>query len=245
MSEQSMIYGIHAVLEALKENQTIDQIFIKKNSDNELIREIIYLSRKNNVTVKSVPIEKIQRFTNKNHQGIVAFISPIEFYSLEQIIPTIYEKGETPLLVMLDNITDVRNLGAIVRSCECMGVHAVIVPLKGGAQISSDAVKTSAGAILKMPICKVKSTLHALNYCKESGIQVVSASEKHAVDCFNVDFKKPTLLVMGSEEDGISQALLDNSDSKITIPMIGEISSLNVSVATGICLYEVVRQRII
>jgi len=239
-----MVYGIHSVLETLREGKPIDQIYIKKQSDNELIREIIYLARKQNITVKSVPPEKLQRITAKNHQGVIAFISPIEFHSIEQIIPEIYEQGEVPLIVMLDQITDVRNFGAIARSCECMGVHAIIVPQKGGAQINSDALKTSVGALQKIPVCKVKSLLHISLYIQECGIQIVCASEKHANDCYNVDFTKPTLLIMGSEDEGISEALLEISDERIKIPMLGEIASLNVSVATGICLYEISRQRI-
>lgn len=240
-----MIYGIHAVLETLREGKPIDQILIKKQSDNELIREIIYSARKQGVTVKSVPYEKIQRITQKNHQGVIAFVSPIEFDDIYDIIPTIFEKGEIPLIVVLDNITDVRNFGAIVRSCECMGVHAVVIPQKGAAQINADAIKTSAGALQKIPICKTKSLPHACMFLKDSGIQIVGASEKFNKTCFEADFTRPTALVLGSEEDGISSPIIELCDEQIGIPMTGSVGSLNVSVATGICLYEVVRQRII
>lgn len=240
-----MIYGIHSVLETLKEGKPIDQILIKKLSDNELIREIIYLARKQGVTVKSVPYEKLQRITQKNHQGVIAFISPIEFFKIEQIVPEIFEKGETPLIVVLDEITDVRNFGAIVRTCECMGVHTIVIPQKGAAQINSDAIKTSAGALQKLPICKVSSLVGACNYLKECGMQIISASEKFSRKTFEVDYSIPTVLIMGSEETGISKPLLDISTDSIQIPMAGTISSLNVSVATGICLYEINRQRIV
>ncbi len=244
MEKNTLIYGIHAVLETLKESKPIDQILIKKQSDNELIREIIYLARKQGVTVKSVPYEKIQRITQKNHQGVIAFVSPVEFQDIHDIIPTIFEQGQTPLIVILDTITDVRNFGAIVRSCECMGVHAVVIPQKGAAQINADALKTSAGALQKIPICKTKSLVHACKFMQDSGIQLLAASEKYTKTCFEADCTKPTALVMGSEEDGITAPILELCDEHIGIPMNGTVASLNVSVATGICLYEIVRQRL-
>ncbi|MCL2328702.1 MAG: 23S rRNA (guanosine(2251)-2'-O)-methyltransferase RlmB [Bacteroidetes bacterium] len=243
MSEKTMIFGTHAVLETLKEGKPIDQILIKKQSDNEIIREIIFHARKAGVTVKSVPVEKLQRITQKNHQGVIAFTSPIEFDNIEILLPTIYERGETPFIVLLDEVSDVRNFGAIVRSCECMGVHAVVVPHVGSAQISADALKTSAGALAKVPVCKVKSLAATCKYLQESGLQLLCASEKFAEPCYEVDMTMPTALVMGNEEQGISQPIIDLADRRICIPMTGEINSLNVSVATGICLYEVARQR--
>lgn len=238
-----MIFGTHAVLEVLKEGKPIDQILIKKQSDNEMIREIIFHARKLGVTVKSVPVEKLQRITQKNHQGVIAFTSPIEFENIEQVLPTIYERGEVPFIVLLDEVTDVRNFGAIVRSCECMGVHAVVVPHIGSAQISADALKTSAGALAKVPVCKVKSLVSVCKFLQKSGVQVLCASEKFAEACYKVDMTLPTAIVMGNEEQGISQPIIDLADRKICIPMTGEINSLNVSVATGICVYEVSRQR--
>lgn len=242
-SNKTMIFGTHAVLETLKEGKSIDQILIKKQSDNEVIREIIFHARKAGVTVKSVPVEKLQRITQKNHQGVIAFTSPIEFDTIENILPLIYERGENPFIVLLDEVSDVRNFGAIVRSCECMGVHAVVVPHVGSAQISADALKTSAGALAKVAVCKVKSLVSACKFLKESGLQLLCASEKFAEPCYNVDMTIPTALVLGNEEQGISQNIIDIADSRVCIPMTGEINSLNVSVATGICLYEAARQR--
>ncbi len=183
MEKQDFIYGPHAVLEALQEGKTIDQIFIKKQSDNEQIREVIYLARKRNVTVKSVPIEKLNRITRKAHQGIVAFVSPIEFQDIDRIVPSLYEEGKVPFLVILDEICDVRNFGAITRTCECMGVDAIIIPQKGAAQIGADAVKTSAGALFKIPICKVSSLKNRITFLQESGIQVICAAEKFSEYC--------------------------------------------------------------
>ncbi len=238
-----MIYGTHAILEALQDCKPIDQILIKKQSDNELIREIIYLARKQNVTIKSVPIEKLNKITRKAHQGIIAFISPIEFQDIEQIVPALYEKGENPFFVILDQVCDVRNFGAITRTCECMGVHAIIIPQKGAAQIGADAVKTSAGALFKIPICKVHSLKGTINYLQESGIQVICAAEKFSDNCYDADLTKPLALVFGAEEDGIENSIIEMANSCIKIPMTGEISSLNVSAATAMCVYEVCRQR--
>lgn len=238
-----MIYGTHAILEALQDCKPIDQILIKKQSDNEQIREIIYLARKQNVTIKSVPIEKLNKITRKTHQGIIAFMSPIEFQDLEQVVPTLFEKGENPFLVVLDQVCDVRNFGAITRTCECMGVHAIVIPQKGSAQIGADAVKTSAGALFKIPICKVHSLKGAISFLQESGIQVICAAEKFSENCYDKDFTQPVALIFGSEEYGIESSIIDMADGCVKIPMTGEISSLNVSAATAMCVYEVCRQR--
>ncbi len=243
MEKQDFIYGAHAVLEALQEGKNIDQIFIKKQSDNEQIREVIYLARKRNVTVKSVPIEKLNRITRKAHQGIVAFVSPIEFQDIDRIVPSLYEEGKVPFLVVLDQVCDVRNFGAITRTCECMGVDAIIIPQRGAAQIGADAVKTSAGALFKIPICKVASLKGAITYLQESGIQIICAAEKFSQNCYDVDLTQPIALVFGAEEDGIENSIIEKADARITIPMKGEISSLNVSAATAMCVYEVCRQR--
>ncbi len=240
---QDIIYGTHAILEALQDCKPIDQILIKKQSDNEQIREIIYLARKQNVTIKSVPIEKLNKITRKVHQGIVAFMSPIEFHDIEQIIPSLFEAGKNPFVVVLDQVCDVRNFGAITRTCECMGVDAVIIPQKGSAQIGADAVKTSAGALLKIPICKVHSLKGAIAYLQECGVQVVCAAEKFSKNCFDTDLTQPLALVMGAEEDGIETSIVEMANACIKIPMKGAISSLNVAAATAICVYEVCRQR--
>ena len=224
---QEIIYGTHAILEALQDCKPIDQILIKKQSDNEQIRDIIYLARKQNVTIKSVPIEKLNKITRKVHQGIIAFMSPIEFHDIEQIIPNLFEAGKNPFVVVLDQVCDVRNFGAITRTCECMGVDAVIIPQKGSAQIGADAVKTSAGALLKIPICKVHSLKGAIAYLQDSGIQVVCAAEKFSKNCFDTDLTQPLALVIRvirepTEKSSVCEKekcmMRSNADLRISLP---------------------------
>ncbi|MDA3883482.1 MAG: 23S rRNA (guanosine(2251)-2'-O)-methyltransferase RlmB [Bacteroidales bacterium] len=241
--DNSILIGTHAVHEALKDAQNIDQILIKKQSDNELIREIIYLARKLNITVKSVPLEKLNSISRKNHQGIIAFSSPIEFSDLHNIIPELYESGKNPFILILDQVSDVRNFGAIIRSCECFGVDAVVVPQKGAAQINENAVKTSAGSIFKIPICKVKSLTSSIEFLKNSGLSIISITEKSSQKIYDSGLSNPIAVVMGSEETGISKNIIEMSDACVQIPMYGTISSLNVSVAAGITLYEISKQR--
>ena len=243
METPNFIYGAHAILEALNECQPIDQILIKKQSDSEQIKEIIVQAKKQNVTIKSVPIEKLNKITRKAHQGVIAFMSPVEFHDVEQIVPSLFEKGEVPFLVLLDQVSDVRNFGAITRTCECMGVHAIVIPHHGSAQINADAVKTSAGALLKIPVCKTFSLKKTISYLQESGIEVICVAEKFSQNCYDVDLTKPVALVFGSEDTGIEQSIIDMANTCIKIPMQGEISSLNVSVAAAMCIYEVCRQR--
>ena len=243
METTNYIYGTHAILEALNECQPIDQILIKKQSDSEQIKEIIIQAKKQNVTIKSVPIEKLNKITRKAHQGVIAFMSPVEFHDVEQIVPSLFEKGEVPFLVLLDQVSDVRNFGSITRTCECMGVHAIVIPHHGSAQINADAVKTSAGALLKIPVCKTFSLKKTISYLQESGIEVICVAEKFSRNCYDVDLTKPVALVFGSEDTGIEQHIIDMASTCIKIPMQGEISSLNVSVAAAICVYEVCRQR--
>ena len=227
----------------MNECQPIDQILIKKQSDSEQIKEIIVQAKKQNVTIKSVPIEKLNKITRKAHQGVIAFMSPVEFHDVEQIVPSLFEKGEVPFLVLLDQVSDVRNFGAITRTCECMGVHAIVIPHHGSAQINADAVKTSAGALLKIPVCKTFSLKKTISYLQESGIEVICVAEKFSQNCYDADLTKPVALVFGSEDTGIEQSIIDMANTCIKIPMQGEISSLNVSVAAAMCIYEVCRQR--
>lgn len=241
--KDNLLFGIHSVHETLLEGKSIDQILIKKQSDHETIREIIFLARKAGVTVKSVPVEKLNKITRKNHQGVIAFTSPVDFANIEDIIPSVFEAGRVPLVVILDEVTDVRNFGAIVRSCECFGVDAVVIPQKGSAQINEDAVKTSSGALHKIPICKVKSLSYTLEFLKQSGLKITCVTEKFAKKTYEADLTTPLAIVLGSEDTGISQRLIDIADEGISIPMKGEISSLNVSVAAGITLYEINAQR--
>ena len=206
----------------------------------ELNKEIKELS----IPIQFVPAEKLNHLVKaKNHQGVVAVLSPIGYQNLEDIIPTIFESGETPLLLILDRITDVRNLGAIARSAECSGVHAIIVPNRGSGQINSDAVKSSAGAIFNIPVCRSENLKHTIDMLKKSGLSIIACTEKTDKTIYKTDFTLPTAIVLGSEEDGISAEYLRLCDSQAMIPLFGKTESLNVSVSAGIILYEVIRQR--
>jgi 23S rRNA (guanosine2251-2'-O)-methyltransferase len=238
-----MVFGIRAVIEAINAGKDIESLFIQKGLNGGLIVELRTLVREQDIPFQQVPIEKLNRITTKNHQGVVAFISPVTYQKIEDIIPVIYEKGEVPLILLLDGITDVRNFGAIARTAECSGVHAIVVPKKGAAQINPDAVKTSAGALYKIPICRHDSLLHVLRFLKDSGLQIVSCTEKTEDYIYKPDYTAPTAIVMGAEDVGISFELMRNSDYLTKIPMMGEIESLNVSVSAGIILYEAVRQK--
>lgn len=239
-----MIFGIRAVIEAIKAGKDIESLFIQKGLTGGLYTELKTLLREFDIPSQQVPIEKLNRITAKNHQGVIAFISPITYQKIEDIIPGIYEKGETPLILLLDNVTDVRNFGAIVRTAECAGVHAVVIPKKGAAQINPDAVKTSAGALYKVPVCRHDSLLAVLRFLKDSGLQIISCTEKTDDLIYNPDYTAPTVIIMGAEDTGVSFELIRNSDYLTKIPMSGEIESLNVSVSAGIILYEAVRQRL-
>lgn len=241
--EKNSIFGIRAIIEAIEAGKTIDKLFIQKGLHNDLFAELWKLVRLRRINYKHVPLEKINRLTRKNHQGVFAFVSPIEFYKIEDIVPTIYEEGKTPLILVLDRITDVRNFGAICRTAECAGVNTILIPEQKTAAINADAVKTSAGALHKIPICRTWNLKLSLQFLKDSGIQLVSCTEKTDKEIYATDFKNPTAIIMGSEEDGVSPEFLKMSDCKAKIPMSGKISSLNVSVATAIIVYEAIRQR--
>lgn len=243
MSKEDFVFGTRAVMEAIKKGRNIDKILIKKGLNNDLFRELQVLIEENNLSVQSVPVEKINRVTRKNHQGVIAFISPIVFDNIENVLPGIYETGKDPLLLILDHITDVRNFGAIVRSAECAGVHAIIIPEKGMARIGADAVKTSAGALHHLPICKANNLYSTIQFLIESGIHIVASTEKGNKLYTETDFNCPVGIVMGSEETGVSQQILNIADEKLQIPILGEIESLNVSVSAALMIYEAVRQR--
>jgi len=243
MNKESIIFGIYPVFEAIKANTFIDKLFIQKGIENTTIEEIVSLSNKKGVTINYVPVEKLNQLSRANHQGVVAIISPINFSNFENLIEKTLENKSTPLFVVLDQISDVRNFGAIIRSAECTGVDAIIIQKKGGAPVSGDTVKTSAGAIFKVPICKVDHIKDAIYYLKSSGVQVIGATEKASKDLYQINFKLPTAIVMGSEGKGISKSILNIIDDKAALPMLGEINSLNVSVACGAFLYEAIRQR--
>lgn len=240
----NLIYGLRPVLEAIQAGKDIDKIFVQRDSRSAQINELLHTARQSQVPVSYVPGEKLNRFTRQNHQGVVCLLSPIQYTSLEMVLPVVFEKGYTPLILILDRVTDVRNFGAICRSAECAGVHAVVVPSKESAQINSDAVKASAGAVFNIPICREESLKKTVQFLKNSGLQVIACTEKAEKYIFENDFSLPTALILGSEEDGISNELLLKSDYLARIPMSGKTASLNVSVAAGIILYEAMRQRI-
>ena len=243
ISDQSqLIYGIRPVIEAIRSGKEIDRIFITRNSNGELMTELKKLLSEKNIPWQEVPIEKIHRITRNNHQDVVCFISSINYSSIWNVLPGIFEKGETPLILILDRITDVRNFGAIARTAECSGVHAIIIPFKGAAQVTADAIKTSAGALNSIPVCRENNLKQTIDFLRQSGLRIVAATEKSKEIYFNADLTGPLTIVMGSEEDGVSNDLLRIADDLVQIPLLGKISSLNVSVACGIMLYETVRQ---
>ena len=240
-----MLFGMRPIIEAMQAGKTVEKIFMQRNLKSEQASEMSRLAKELEVPVAIVPIEKLNNLTRKNHQGAVAFVSPISYAPLEEIVASVYEKGEVPLFVVLDRVTDVRNFGSIARNAECLGAHALIIPSRGGAQINADAVKTSAGALNIIPVCREANLKNTINFLQDSGIQLVACTEKTDTDLTtaSVDFTGPTALLLGSEEDGISPEYLKRCDAKVKIPILGQIESLNVAVATGIVLYEVVRQR--
>ncbi len=243
MNKDEFVFGTRAVIEAIKTGRFIERIFLKKGLKNELSQELFQLIREEQIPFQFVPIEKINRITRKNHQGVLALLSPIEYQNIETLLPGIYETGKDPFFLILDQVTDVRNFGAIVRSAECAGVNAIIIPEKGTARIGGDAVKTSAGAIHHIPICKVQSLSKSIIFLKNSGIKVAAATEKATTLYTNAKLNIPLAIVMGSEESGISKPVLELADELLSIPILGKIESLNVSVAAAIMLYEVVRQK--
>lgn len=241
--EKDMIFGIRAVIEAIQAGSEIDKILVRRDMTSELSRELFTALNGLEVPVQKVPLEKLNRITLKNHQGVIAFISPVTFQHIEDIIPSIYEEGRMPFIVVLDGVTDVRNFGAIARTCECAGVDAIVVPIKGGAAVNGDAVKTSAGALLKIPVCREHNLINAVRYLSSSGIKVLAASEKATQNYSDISMTEPVAIVMGAEDEGVSPEILRMCDEMMRIPMLGTIESLNVSVAAGVLIYEAVRQR--
>ena len=237
-----MIYGTRAVIEAILAGKNIDKVMIQSGLSNDLIKELIAVARNNNVPIVFVPPEKLKRLSTKNHQGVICLLSSISFASLDNLIFNAYNEGREPFFLILDRITDVRNFGAIVRTAECAGVDGIILAEKGNAPITSDAMKTSAGALNHVPICREKDMKKTLNLLHENGIRLVACTEKTDKSIYETNLTGPLALILGSEEDGISDTLLRDSDELARIPLKGKIESLNVSVAAGIALYEAVRQ---
>jgi 23S rRNA (guanosine2251-2'-O)-methyltransferase len=241
--ESDCIFGLRPVIEAIKAGKQIDRLLIKQGLIGALYHELMTEVRKNNIVYQIVPLERIELVTRKNHQGVLAWLSVIEYQHISNLLPMIFEKGEDPLIIALDGVSDVRNFGAIVRSAECLGAHAILIPEKGSARITADAVKTSAGALHTFPVCREKSIVRSIEFLKESGLKVVCATGNSGSAASKTDLKGPLVLVLGSEEKGISRELISAADEKVIIPMNGTIESLNVSVAAGILLYEIIRQR--
>ncbi len=241
--EADYIFGIRAIIEAIRSGKEIDKVLIRKGLTGDLSQELFTEIRNSNILYSYVPPEKLDRITRKNHQGVIAFLSPIAYHNIETIIPSLFEQGKVPFILLLDSLTDVRNIGAIARTAECAGVDAIIVPEKGSAQINADAVKTSAGALHYMPFCRVKSLINTVKYLKDCGLQIVSATEKAADNYYTSKLTEPLVVIVGAEDTGISEDLLRISDALVRIPTLGQIQSLNVSAAASVLMYEVVKQR--
>ncbi|OWP85228.1 23S rRNA (guanosine(2251)-2'-O)-methyltransferase RlmB [Flavobacterium davisii] len=243
MEKDNQIFGIRAVLEAIQAKKEIDKVFIQKDAQGELMQELLKAFKKNNINFSYVPVEKLNRLTSNNHQGVVATIAPISFVSLENLVERVTENKKTPLFLILDQLSDARNFGAIIRTAECTGVDGIIVQKQGSAPVNGDTVKTSAGAVFNIPICKVDHIKDAVFYLQGSGIKTVAATEKTNNNIYDIDLKEPLAIIMGSEDKGVNPSVLKIVDEKAKLPMFGTISSLNVSVACGAFLYETVRQR--
>ncbi|QQL51540.1 23S rRNA (guanosine(2251)-2'-O)-methyltransferase RlmB [Mucilaginibacter ginkgonis] len=238
-----MVFGIRAVIEAINSGKEIEALFMQRGLGGGLMMELKSLLNENGITAQQVPVEKLNRITQKNHQGVIAIISPITYQRIEDIVPQVFEQGKVPLILVLDGVTDVRNMGAIARTAECAGVDAIVIPSKGSAQINPDAIKTSAGALYKIPVCRHDNLLQTVKFLQESGLQVVCCTEKTETSIYSIDYSLPTAIVMGSEEDGIRNEIIRSAEHLAKIPMFGEIASLNVSVSAAVIIYEAVRQR--
>jgi 23S rRNA (guanosine2251-2'-O)-methyltransferase len=242
-TKTSLIFGIHPVDEAIRSGKTIDKVLLKQGFKNDMVPGLFPALREQNIPFQYVPVEKLNRLTGKNHQGIIALISEVEYTDLEKLVPMLFEQGKVPAVVLLDSITDVRNLGAISRSAECAGFDAMIVPLKGSAQINSDAIKTSAGALNSIPVCRVANLPDAAKYLHDCGFQIIAATEKAEATIYKADFTQPAAIIMGAEDTGIDPKLLKMADILVKIPMYGTIQSLNVSAAATVIFFELIRQR--
>lgn len=240
---EDFIYGSRAIIEAIHAGKEIDKLLLQKDVRNDLTTELLEAARDFNIPIQKVPIEKLNRITRKNHQGSIAFISSVVYASLDNIISEAYRKAEVPLLIVLDRITDVRNFGAIARTAECVGAHGIVIPSRGSAQVGSDAMKTSAGALNYIPVCRADNLKTTLREIKDNGITIIACTEKAADMVYTQDLTVPVALLMGSEEDGISPEYMKFADHLCKLPIIGKIESLNVSVATSVILYEAIRQR--
>ena len=243
MDRSDYIFGIRPVMEALEAGKRIDKIFIRRELTGDPVRDLLRKAQIYDIPVQKVPNEKLNRITMKNHQGVIAQISPVIYHKLDDIIASIYEEGKTPLALILDGVTDAGNFGAIARSAECAGVDFIVIPERGSASVTSDAVRASAGALLHIPVCRVKNLSETVSRLQDNGYKVIGASEKGATSYTLVDFTVPVAIVMGAENTGISDNVIRKCDELAAIPIKGKVGSLNVSVAAGVMLYEAVKQR--
>lgn len=243
MEKEHQIFGIRAIIEAINAKKEIDKVFIQKEAQGDLMQELMKTMKRNNINFSYVPVEKLNKLTHNNHQGAVATIAPISFHSLENLVESLLEKEKKPLLLILDQLSDARNFGAIIRTAECTGVDGIIIQKQGSAPVNGDTVKTSAGAVFNVPICKVDHIKDAVFYLQGSGIKTVAATEKTDNNIYDINFNEPVAIIMGSEDRGVNPSVLKIVDEKAKLPMFGTIESLNVSVACGAFLYETLRQR--
>lgn len=244
MKKTEYIFGIRPVEEALQQGQDIDKIMFQKNLKGEQSQQLLQLARTHEIPVQQVPLAAMNKITRKNHQGVIAYLSPITYQNVDEIVIRCFEQGKDPFILILDHITDVRNMGAIARTAECAGVDAIVVPARGGARIGGDAVKTSAGALMSIPVHRSPNLTETAKKMQDYGLKLVASTEKTDQKYTEVDYKGPLCIIMGSEEKGISTQLLKITDHSAALPIFGNIESLNVSVATGIMLYEALRQRV-
>ena len=244
IDKSQVVFGIRAVIEAIASGKQVDKVLMKKDLGGELARELLSVTREYNVPVQRVPVERINKVTRKNHQGVIAFMAAVDYYHVDDIVPALYDEGINPLVVVLDGVTDVRNFGAIARTCECAGVNCIVIPERNSVSVNADAVKTSAGALNYLPVCRERNLVKAVQYLRDSGFKVMGASEKTDLNYTKADFTGPVAIVLGAEDTGISTDVLKLCDTLVAIPEFGQINSLNVSVAGGIMIYEVVRQRL-
>jgi 23S rRNA (guanosine2251-2'-O)-methyltransferase len=238
------IFGTRAVIEAIEAGKSIEKVLLKTNSKGELNSELLALLRQKNIFFQYVPIEKLNKINSGNHQGVIAIVSEIEYYNLEDVVINVFEQGRVPLLLILDNLTDVRNFGAIARTAECSGVDAVIIPSRNSVTVTPDAIKTSAGALNRIPVCKEENLTDTVILLQQMGIKVIATTEKASNLIYDEDLTQALAVIMGSEDKGVSNQLIKKADSLLKIPIYGSIDSLNVSVASGIVIYETIRQRL-
>jgi 23S rRNA (guanosine2251-2'-O)-methyltransferase len=243
MEKDNQIFGIRAIIEAINAKKEIDKVFVQKEAQGDLMQDLMKTMKRNNINFSYVPVEKLNRLTPNNHQGAVATIAPISFVSLETMVESVIESGKKPLFLILDQLSDARNFGAIIRTAECTGVDGIIIQKQGSAPVNGDTVKTSAGAVFNVPICKVDHIKDAIFYLQESGIKTVAATEKTENHIYDINFNEGVAIIMGSEDRGVNPSVLKIVDEKAKLPMFGTIESLNVSVACGAFLYEALRQR--